>query len=135
MSLDLDSFVSVPLSTPLVAALLLRSPHGVSALIENVISDFLDRTEDDFMAAPTTLGVFWEALFLPSGTQIRTKYFGEFKVASVEKESIIWDGNVYPSFAQLANKMRGGKMNNAWKELQIKRPSDKMWMPAQSLRR
>ncbi len=107
----------------------------VALSAKNVISDFLERTEEDFMAAPTTLGVFWEALFLPDGTQIRTKYFGEFKVASIEKESIVWDGNVYPSFAKLANKMRGDTMNNAWKELQIKRPSDKMWMPAQSLRR
>lgn len=135
MSLDLDSFVAVPLPTSLVAALLARSPHGISALIENVVSDFLERTEIDFMAAPTTLGVYWEALFLPDGTQVRTKYKGEFKIGAIVKESIVWDGNTYPSFAQLANSMRGNTMNNAWKELQIKRPSDKLWMPAQSLRR
>lgn len=135
MSLDLDSFVSVPLPTALVAALLKRSPHGISALIETVVADFLDRTEDEFSIPDQPVGVFWDALFLPNGTQLRTKYFGEFKLAKIEDESIIWEGDVYPSFAQLANAMRGGTMNNAWRELQIKRPNDRTWMPAQSLRR
>lgn len=135
MSLDLDSFVSVPLPTALVAALLKRSPHGVSALIETVVADFLDRTEDEFSIPAEPVGVFWEALFLPNNTEIRTKYFGEFKIAKIESQSITWEGETYPSFAQLANAMRGGTMNNAWRELQIKRPSDRTWMPAQSLRR
>lgn len=135
MSTDLDSFISIPLPTALVAALLKRSPHGVSALIETVVTDFLDRTEDEFSIPADPVGVFWDALFLPHGTQIRTKYFGEFKLAVIDNEVIKWDGNVYPSFARLVNAMRGGTMNNAWRELQIKRPSDKTWMPAQSLRR
>ena len=135
MTLDLDSFVSVPLSTLFVAALLKRSPHGVSALIETVVTDFLKRTEDEFSIPSKPVGVFWEALFLSNGTKIRTKYFGEFKNAEITDEAITWDGQVYASFAQLANAMRGGTMNNAWRELQIKRPSDTTWMPAQSLRR
>jgi hypothetical protein len=135
MSTDLDSFVSVPLPTALVNALFKRSPHGVSSLIETVVADFLDRTEDEFSIPSKSVGVFWDALFLPNGTQLRTKYFGEFKLAKIDDESIVWDGDVYPSFAQLANAMRGGTMNNAWRELQIKRPSDTTWIPAQSLRR
>lgn len=135
MPLDLNSFVSVPLPMTLVTALLRRSPHGISTLIENVVADFLDRTEEDFSMPDQPVGVFWDALFLPNGTQLRTKYFSEFKLAKIEDETIIWEGDVYPSFARLANAMRGGTMNNAWRELQIKRPSDKTWMPAQSLRR
>ena len=135
MPVDLDSFVSVPLPIALVAALLKRSPHGVSALIETVVIDFLDRTEDEFSVPTQPVGVFWDALFLPTGTKLRTKYFGKFKLAMIEDESIKWEGDVYPSFAQLANAMRGGTMNNAWSHLQIKRPADKAWMPAQSLRR
>ena len=135
MSLDLESFVSVPLPTSLVAALLRRSPHGVSALIDDVVMDFLARTEDDFSLPAEPVGVLWEALFLPNGTQVRTKYFGDFKYAQIDDQSIVWEEEVYVSFAQLANAMRGGTMNNAWRELQIKRPNDKTWMPAQSLRR
>lgn len=136
MSIDLNQFVAVPLPTPLVAALLKRSPHGLSSLIEDVVTDFLERTEDDFSSRnAATEGVHWEALFLPSGTQVRTKYFGEFKVAEIDGESIVWDGKTYSSFAQLANSMRGDTMNNAWNTLYIKRPSDKTWILAQSIRR
>ena len=125
----------LPLPTSLVSALLKRSPYGISALIENIVNDFLERTEEEIINPSALTGIYWEAIFLPNGTQIRTKYYGEFKVALIEDEEIIWDGSSYPSFAQLVNAMRGGTMNNAWKELHIKRPSDKMWMPAQSLRR
>lgn len=134
MSLDLDSFIAIPLPSSLVIALLARSPH-VSDLLTNIASDFLARTETDQLATSTITGVYWESLFLPSGTQIRTKYFGEFKVASIEEDSIVWNGDHYSSFAKLVNKMRGGTINNAWKELQIKRPSDNSWVPALSLRR
>lgn len=135
MQQNFDSFVAVPLPTALVKALLSRSPYGISSLIENVVYDYLERTEEDFIQPIKTEGVYWESLFLPSGTEVRTKYFGEFKTATVDGESILWEGNTYPSFARLTNAMRGGTMNNAWNELQIKRPTDKTWIAAQSIRR
>jgi hypothetical protein len=134
MSRDLDSFIAVPLPTSLVIALLARSTN-VSDLLVNIASDFLERTKADRPAISASTGVYWESLFLPSGTQIRTKYFGEFKVALIEEDSIVWNDNHYPSFAKLVNEMRGGTINNAWKELQIKRPTDNSWVPALSLRR
>jgi len=72
---------------------------------------------------------------LPEKTQIRTKYFGEVKTAIIENESIIWNDQIYASFAQLSNAMRGDKMTNAWRELEIKRPTDQIWFSAQSIRR
>lgn len=135
MSLDLDSFVSIPLPTSFVAELLKRSPHGISMLIENVVTDFLDRTNDEFSAPTPPVGLFWESLFLPNGTQIRTKYFGEFKQAEIVDQRIVWENSTYKSFAQLANAMRGGTMNSAWRELEVKRPNDKIWLSAQSIRR
>lgn len=133
MSLDLDSFVAVPISTSLYSTLAARFPNRVSTLIENVVSDFLDRTAED--TDTTQEGIYWEALFLPSGTQVRTKYFGEYKVAHIDGESIVWNGETFPSLARLTNKMRGDTANNAWRELEVKRPSDKAWIPAQALRR
>lgn len=135
MSLDLDSFVAVPIPTALYASLVARFPDRVSTVVENVVTDFLERNDPDFLVMPESTGVQWESLFLPDGTQIRTKYFGEYKTASIKKEAILWDGNTYSSIAQLANTMRGNTSNNAWKVLEIKRPSDKLWMPAQALRR
>lgn len=135
MHSNLNSFVSVPLPTALVNSLLTRSPHGISSLIENVVYDYLERTEEDFIPPIQAEGVHWESLFLPNGTEVRTKYFGEYKTALVDGENIVWEGKTYPSFARLTNAMRGGTMNNAWKELHVKRPADKMWMSAQSIRR
>lgn len=135
MQPNLNSFVSVPLPTALVNSLLTRFPHGISSLIENVVNDYLDRTEEDFVLPNKTEGVHWEALFLPSGTEVRTKYFGEYKTAVVEGENIVWDGKTYSSFARLTNAMRGGTMNNAWNELHVKRPTDETWISAQSIRR
>lgn len=135
MSLDLDSFVSVPIPTALYASLVARYPDRVSTVIENVVTDFLERNEVELVLPAEPEGIRWEALFLPSGTQIRTKYYGEYKVAHIDKDSILWDGSSYSSIAQLANAMRGNKQNNAWMVLEIKRPSDKGWSPAQALRR
>ena len=124
MASDGNSFLAVPLPTSLVIKLLARSPH-ISDLLVNIASDFLERTEADHFPASTMTGIYWESLFFPSKTQIRTKYFGELKIASIQDDVIVWNGTHYPSFAKLVNEMRGGTINNAWKELQIKRPSDK----------
>ncbi|MBI2725182.1 MAG: hypothetical protein HYX42_02920 [Polaromonas sp.] len=135
MSTDLNAFVAIPLPTSLVTTLLRIHPHGISGLIEDVMADFLDRNKESLGIEQLPGGVYWEALFLPEKTQIRTTYFSEVKIATIENESIVWNGEIYASFAQLSNAMRGGKMTNAWRELQIKRPADKTWLPAQSLRR
>lgn len=135
MTIDIDTFVAIPLPTALVAAMLKRSPYGVSSLIETVMTDFLERTEADFSAPTSPVGLYWDALFLPNGTLVRTKYKNEVKVASVENQAIIWQGEEYSSFAQLSNAMRGNTMTNAWRELEIKRPTDKAWQKAQALRR
>ena len=100
-------------------------------MIEQVAQDFLDRTAEDFEARDAkTQGVYWEALFLPEGTQIRTKYFNEFKVAEVVGTEIVWEGEVYPSMSRLASAMRGDTSNNAWKVLELKRSIDPKWVSA-----
>lgn len=136
MSLDLDAFVAVPLSVDLYAEFSRRYPAGVSSVLEQVAQDFLDRTADDFAARDRRrIGVNWESLFLPEGTEIRTKYFGEYQVARIEGSEITWEGVTYPSMSQLARAMRGDTSNNAWKVLEVKRPNDGKWQPADFLRR
>jgi hypothetical protein len=136
MSLNLDAFVSVPMSNELYAEFARRFPGGVSSVLEQVAQDFLDRTAEDFAARePRAQGIHWEALFLPEGTQIRTKYYGELKVAEIAGGEIMWGKKSYPSMSQLVSAMRGNTSNNAWKVLEIKRPSDAKWQPADFLRR
>ncbi|MEK6686500.1 MAG: hypothetical protein AABY99_08955 [Pseudomonadota bacterium] len=136
MPLNLDSFVSIPVSNELYAEFSRRFPGGVSSALEQIVQDFLDRTAADFVThEPRTQGVYWDALFLPEGSRIRTKHYGEIKVAEVVADKIIWKEESYPSMSQLARAMRGGTSNNAWKVLEIKRPSDPKWQLAVLLRR
>ena len=136
MPLNFDSFVAVPLSNEIYAEFARRFPGGVSSVLENVAQDFLDRTAEDFEARePKAQGIYWEALFLPQGTQMRTKHYGEYKLAGIVGAEIVWEGEVYPSMSQLARAMRGDTSNNAWKVLEIKRPTDAKWQPADFLRR
>jgi hypothetical protein len=138
MSLSLDSFVAVPMSHELYAQLVSRYQGGVASVVEQVVQDFLDRTAEDFAAKlpkRSTTGVQWDSLFLPDGTQLRTKYYGSYQLAEVEDGALYWDGEEQPSVAQLANAMRGGTNNNAWKVLEIKRPQDAVWQLADRLRK
>ncbi len=138
MQYSLDSFVAVPLPHDLYAQLARRCPAGVSSVLEHVIQDFLDRTEDDFAAKQEGArenGVQWDALFLPHGTQIRTKYFGKYPKAEVAAGEILWEGQKYASMSQLARAMRGNTSNNAWVVLELKRPTDRDWIRADRLRK
>lgn len=133
---NLDAFVAVPLPIELYAEFARRYPGGVSSVVEQVSWDFLDRTAEDFEAAPRgSNGVHWESLFLPEGTEVRTKYHNEYKVATIQNKKIVWEGETYPSMSQLAKSMRGGTSNNAWKVLEVKRPSDAKWQSADFLRK
>lgn len=136
MATALDAFVSVPVSIELFMRLAQRWPNGVSTGIEDVLVDFLERTQKDFEAkqAPQE-GLHWEALFLPHGTQLRTKYFGEHLIASIEDGKIFWDGQEYASISRVASAMRGNTSNNAWKVMEVKRPQDRKWQVADYLRK
>jgi hypothetical protein len=136
MSLNLDSFVAVPIPCDLYNELARRFPGGFSSVIENIAQDFLERTADDFAAGTGRAGsVYWEALLLPAGTEIRTKHHGVYKTAEITAGQIVWEGEAYPSMSRLASAMRGDTSNNAWKVLEIKRPTDGKWQPADHLRR
>jgi hypothetical protein len=135
MSLSLDSFVAIPVPNELYAQLASRYPAGVASVVEQVVQDFLDRTAEDF-GTPRSMkqGVQWESLFIPEGTQIRTKYYGSYQLAEVAEGKVVWDGETYPSMSRLASAMRGDTSNNAWKVLEIKRPNDSDWQLADRLR-
>jgi hypothetical protein len=132
---SLDDFVCVPIPLDLYAELARRQPRGVATLLADVAWDFVDRTAADFDAKPRSKsGMQWDALFLPDGTEVRTKYFGDFKVATIVEGEIAWEGKTFDSMSQLARAMRGDTSNNAWKVLEVKRPSDASWKLADFLR-
>jgi hypothetical protein len=136
MPLSIDSFVAVPVSHDLYAELTRRYPAGPAWVIEQALQDFLDRTAEDFEAQrPLKQGVQWDSVFLPDGTQVRTKYYGEYQIAEIIDGEIIWKEKAFLSLSQLASAMRGDTSNNAWKVLEVKRPMDSSWIAADRLRR
>ena len=138
MALSIDSFVGIPMSHELYSQLAGRYPGRVATVIEHVVQDFLDRTAEDFDGPRNqhgSSGVSWDKLFLPVGTQLRTKYYGNYQVADVEDGKITWKGEEHSSVAQVANAMRGNTNNNAWKVLEVKRPQDAAWQLADRLRK
>lgn len=136
-ALTANEFVAVPIPTALYQAVAQRFPDRVSSVIENVTWDFLERTAEDFRASETAKGrgLFWESLFLPSGTEFRVRHFGQYKYARLEGETLNYDAKTYPSISKMTNAMRGNTNVNAWKYVEIKRPTDAGWVLALRLRR
>jgi hypothetical protein len=136
MSIALDTFVAVPISHQLFMRLASRWPGGITSGVEDVLHDFLERTQEDFQAAHgEAKGLQWDSVHLPHGTELRTRYYGETQIAAIDDGRIVWDGEEYPSISRLASAMRGDTSNNAWKVIEVKKPTDAKWTPAERLRR
>lgn len=128
----------VGLPTHLVHELIQRYPVGFTDIVEHAVESFLERTHDDFYGQPdidTGKGVKWSEMFLPIGTELRTKYFGSYRYAHVDDGFCVYEDKKYTSIAKMLNEMRGNTMNNAWKFLEVKLPKVGVWKVADSLRR
>jgi len=135
---SLDDFVAVPLSTEIYMAVASRHPGAVSSVIEQVVSDYLERTDENGsynQSVSSTKGIHWGPVFLPSGTQFRVKYHNEYKYAEVKGDKIPYDGKTLSSASQMASLMRNNTSVNAWMHVEVKRPTDKAWVFANVLRR
>jgi hypothetical protein len=133
----MNDFVTVPIPLTIYRQLLARYPDRAHAVIEDVVTDFLERTADDLPnnRRGRGAGVYWDTLFLPDKTRLRTKYYGEYKYAEVKADKLIYDGKTCSSVAQATNKMRGNTSNNAWRVVEVLRPNDSQWIPADVLRK
>lgn len=157
--MDLPGYVCVPIDTNLYNELVLRvgdPERDVGAIIDEVLLQFLERTADDgdwsdaYYAwrdrqrpAKESLeqygdpdkGYFWTPVFLPNGTKFFMPYGGQNYFAEIRHEKIFYDGREMPSPSVLASTIARGTSRNAWVSLQIKRPKDTAFRPADVLRR
>jgi len=152
----MDKKICVPISMEIIYEMLLRSgpESDISSWIENVVSDYLDRTTDDegwndvyyeYLERKTgeldfkgkygdaTKGYRWQELYLPNGTQISIRYKSKDYFASVQFEKIIYEGKSF-SPSQLASKIANNTRRNAWRDLNIKKPGENEWKLADVLR-
>jgi hypothetical protein len=132
------SHVSVPVPTDLFLdlAAFLRGKGSKSDPVE-VIAEAVGywmenatwKLED---LLPDALGYYWKELFLPHGTRLRMRYKGQYHYCGVDGDQLIFrDRAVSPS--EFANKVTGTP-RNAWRDLEIRRPNDDDWLPADQLR-
>lgn len=75
----------------------------------------------------------WKELTIPAGSQVRMYYGGEWYYAEVQNSAIVDEGVAY-SPSEWASKVAGGTSRNAWRDLKIKEPLSRVWIPAQKLR-
>ena len=132
----MNEIAFVPITQDLYRALLRRYSRGVHSVVEDVLRDFLERTSDDVCEeTAATNGLWFGSVYLPEGTRLRTRYRGAYRYMQVAKDAIEYEGRAFPSVAQAVNFVRGQTSNNAWKVLEIQRPNDPSWVPADTLRR
>lgn len=77
-------------------------------------------------------GFQWKSVFMPSGTEVRMPYRGDWYYARVEGDQLIYEGAATTP-GRLANTITQTS-RNAWRDLWIKRPGDSTWHLADSLR-
>jgi len=130
----IDGIVAIPMSQHLFMRLAQRYPGGISSVVEQILEDFLDRTQDDHITGDVE-SYQWDHLRLPSGTKIRTKHYGEYQIGEVVSGKLHWDGKEYPSMSKLARAMRGNTSNNAWVVLELQFPGEATWKLADRLRK
>ena len=58
----------------------------------------------------------------------------QYKYAEVKGNSVIDNGETFPSVSRATNHMRDGTQNNAWRMLEVLFPNKEKWVSAESLR-
>lgn len=126
----------VPLKNDLLMKLIERYKEDYPLAIDDVIEQFLERTAGDYETDTgyRAGGYIWDQVVLPAGTRLRTRYFDQWQVATLQDGRFHYRNQSYKSPAKLCNAMRGNKTCNAWMMLQIKRPQDIEFRKAEKFR-
>jgi hypothetical protein len=136
------SAISIPISTSTFVDLVdfLREKNSARdpiEVIESAIDYWMMNAEwkDEILSPPmgAATGYSWKSVFLPSGSALRIKYKAQYHYAKVEGDKLMYQGeSVSPN--QFASKV-ADCARDAWRDVWIKRPSDKDYVVAKSLRK
>jgi hypothetical protein len=148
--------VATPMSGSIYAEIILRSQGRIDpvGLIENIVTDFLERTRGDAIIwgdehanavareqadggllkyGPASRGYHWQNVFLPNGTQLKMSYKNRDHFAEIRHQQVFYeDASTSPS--QFACRVADNTSRNAWRDIWVKRPDDKAWIFADRLR-
>lgn len=77
-------------------------------------------------------GYRWKTLFLPAGTKLRMRYKGQYHYAEIVGDELHAEGKA-TSPAEFTLKVTKTS-RNAWRDIEVQRPVDKVWHLADTLR-
>lgn len=140
----------------LVSEIILRSQGkaDVGSMVEHALETFLDRTrgdadvwseahaeavaegdDDDTLVkyGSPSKGYQWQGILLANGTILKIAYKGRDKLAEVRHQQIYYEGQPC-SPSQFASRVANNTSRNAWRDIWVKRPSDRDWVFADILR-
>ena len=150
------SAIAISVRPDLVTEIILRSRGKVNltSLIENIVESFLERTRGDpdiwspehaqeiaeeegdetlvEFGAPSK-GYQWQGVLLPNGTALKTTYKNKDHFAEVRHQQLFYEGSPC-SPSQFASRAANNTSRNAWRDIWIKRPTDKDWIFADAAR-
>jgi hypothetical protein len=149
--------VCVPISADLYNEFILRTgkSEDVARWIEDIVADYLERTRSDHPSwsdahyeriaeedadkamlewGPPHKGYHWQNVFLANGTRLRMTYGGKPHFAEIRHQKLVYEGQEH-SPSEFARRVANNTNRNAWRDIWIKRPSDRDWTFADSLRR
>lgn len=147
----------IPIPSRIIGEFYLRrGPSAdISGWIENVLEDYLERTEDDegwneeyydYISVrkwgraeldefgDPGRGYHWTPIFLPNGSEISMEYKREKYVAVVKHEKIHYKDKTYTP-SEFARIVANNTSRNAWRDLYVRRPGEARWVLADQLRR
>lgn len=126
----------------------------VDGWVVDIVSDYLDRTENDdsiwasesylerladketeaFLAeyGSPNKGYQWQNVFLPNGSRLKMTYRGVEHIAEVKNERIIYEGNEC-SPSEFASRAANNTSRSAPRDLSIKFPDSNNWENAKSV--
>jgi hypothetical protein len=140
--MPLHSFVNVPVPTAIFLSLVefLRkngSSEDPVEIVNRAIEYWMENAswkQEDLLpdVSDRQKGYRWKQVLLPHGSLVRMKYKGQFHYAKIEGDSFKYD-NADMSPSEFAHAVTGTS-RNAWRDLEIKRPTDQIWILADILR-
>ena len=130
-----------------------RNTGNVTHIIENVLNDFLDRTEgddiwhedyigawlelqeDDYLVkyGPPDKGHHWGNVLLPNGAKLKITYMKRDYFAEI-RHGRIMDGKHARTPSEWASCVAKHTSRNAWRDIYVQQPGTTKWVAAQVMR-
>ncbi len=96
--------------------------------VDTAVRHWLAAMKQGAGAPETPRGYQWKSLFLPDGAWVRMAYRGDHEYAHVEGDRLMYKGR--PTTPNKFASDHTGTVRNAWHDISIRMPGEKIWKMA-----